>query len=196
MTTTDQWLEWLYHRVDINLTMARNGYTGTHQWIITLTIAGLTAVLAVNGDDFRYPTEQSLVIVLLLFPLMLRFFVRSCLEYTIFYRWLRLRDGLDFYFNKARMGKKTKKDGAALARVIDICLIGTRSVRPMRKMIYDNLRMAFLWPMLIVLGLLAYGLMYQDLTPTLTIVLIAVAAVTAYEVQEFARYPRFRYEPL
>lgn len=193
MKEKNNWLESLYSHVDSNLAISRDGYTGTHQWIISLTIGGLTAALAFSDDKFVYPTEYSFIIVLLLIPLVLRFFVRSCLEYTVFYRWLTLRNKLDEYFFKLNKGKKTKKDEDELNRVIQICLIDTNSVRTFPKMVFDNLRMAFLWPLLILFGLTFVGFQSQPLTLSIKIVLIPVTAMIIYEIYSFISYYRFRY---
>lgn len=124
--------------------------------------------------------------------MVLRFFVRSCLEYTVFYRWLTLRNKLDEYFFKLNKGKKTKKDEDELNRVIQICLIDTNSVRTFPKMVFDNLRMAFLWPLLILFGLTFVGFQSQPLTLSIKIVLIPVTAMIIYEIYSFISYLSFQ----
>ena len=94
----DDWFETLNSRVNGELGLARRSYHTTHQWVITLTVGLITAVLALGKEKIVYPTEFSLLAVLAITPLMIRFFVRSCLEFAIFYRWKMIRDALDTYF--------------------------------------------------------------------------------------------------
>jgi len=63
----------------------------------------------------------------------------------------------------------------------------------MGKMIEDNLRLAFFWPFILLIGLVVIGFAYQELTPFLKILILTTAAFTLYETINFLTYERFKY---
>lgn len=190
-----EWLKLLYGRVDSEFALTRNTVTTTHQWVISLTVAGITAVIAFGGGKFTYPTESSFVAVLALVPLMLRFFVRSCLEYTLFHRLLTIRNLMDKYFySQYSTPHKSEINKSELLKAIDIYYLGPSSAKKFGKMVWDNLRLAFLWPFLLLIGLVALGFANQELTLFVIIVLTLAGGIMVLELFWFVTYKRFRYE--
>ena len=188
------WLKLLYGRVDSEFALTRNTVATTHQWVISLTVAGITAVIAFSGTGLTYPTELSFAAVLALIPLMFRFFVRACLEYTLFHRWLKIRNLLDKYFYSQYSTPNTAEiNKSNLLKAIDLYYLGPSSSKKFGKMVGDNLRLAFLWPFILLIGLAAWGFACQELTLFVTIVVILSMGITLLELYWFGTYKRFRY---
>ena len=178
-----EWLKLLYGRVDSEFALTRNTVATIHQWVISLTVAGITAVIAFGGGKLTYPTESSFVAVLALVPLMFRFFVRSCLEYTLFHRWLTIRNLLDKYFYSQYSTPQTSEiNKSKLLKAIDLYYLGPSSAKKFGKMVGDNLRLAFLWPFILLIGLVAIGFVYQELTLFVIIVVALTGGITLLEL--------------
>ncbi len=193
----DEWLKMFYGRVDSELAVARNTIGTTHQWVITLTVGGITAVLAFGQGDFKYPTESSFIAVLVLLPLLFRFFVRACLEYTIFHRWLEIRNLLDRYYYLQELDPAAADScRTRLLRAIELYYFNESSAKPFLKMVQDNLKLAFLWPFILLIGLIVIGLRLQESSPLIKVVIWGTALFTLLELACFVRYRRFRYKEL
>jgi hypothetical protein len=89
---SEKYLDALYDRVNDQFTLSRNSQQNTHQWVISLALALITAVLTLGSNQKPYPSEYNFVAILISFPLLFRFFVRSCLETSILYKWMTIRN--------------------------------------------------------------------------------------------------------
>jgi hypothetical protein len=78
-----EWIHLFYKRIDQNLVSTRQGLHTSNQWALTLGIGILTAIVSMSNSSQNFANEFSLLALLLSFPILLRFFIRSCIEYSI-----------------------------------------------------------------------------------------------------------------
>jgi len=190
-----EWLAEFYNRVTEQYSLSRQSLHNTHQWVITLTFALVTVILTMSGKESMYPNEVGLVALLVSVPLMFRFFVRSCLETSIQYKWGFIREAMDKR-NYAQMLHSDKYSDieACLIQGIRAYYFEWKSPKSLRKVIWDNLRLAYLWPFILLIALIAWGAITLCMTLLIKIVLIVVLIFMIYEVIAFVSYRGFRYE--
>jgi len=188
------WLLLFYDRVTNLFTLSRESMHNTHQWAISLALGIVTAVFTVGGKENPFPNELGLIIILLSFPLLLRFFIRSCLECAIQYRFMKIRDVLDIYFSENRKKRKLMKP--YLIEVINTYYLEFQSPRKLWKVVWDNLRLAYLWIFILWIGLIIWGGISVQKTMSLYIVLLIVLVFVVYEIVSFLCYERLKYQPL
>jgi hypothetical protein len=189
----DEWLKMFNSRVSSELSLARNGYTTTHQWVITLTVALITAVLALGRGSIEYPTQFGFIAVLVITPLMVRFFVRSCLEYAIFRRWVAIRNAIDKYFYLKGSGVQEAQAKEYLDEVIRLYYFLWKSAIKRKVLLVDTLRMAFLWPLIVLISLIVWGVICLSFSVVLAVVGVVVAAFVFVEVKGIFTYSGFDY---
>lgn len=189
------WLEWFYSRVTDQYVLARESFHNTHQWTITLTLGLVTAVVALGGQGAQYPTELSVIAVLAAIPFLFRFFVRSCLEYSIHHRWATIRDALDLHFYLcSTQPSMTSQSLAYLQETIRLYYFQWLCPRPFSKIVGDNLRLAYSWPFILLAALTLWGIVELPLTPLLGIALAGVGFFMVYEIWAFVTYRGFKFE--
>lgn len=190
-----EWLMLFYEQVGREASSARESQRETHNWVITLAAGIVTAVLALGGDELKYPSELSFVGLLIVIPLFFRFFVRSCLEYQIFNRWIILRNGLDGYFI-AKQASKDSGDKAMkyLEEIIQLYYFQWKAPKPIPKMIADNLKLAYGWPFIILFVLLVWGIIAQTMTTLICYTLIVFIPWMFLEINWFIGYRGFKYQ--
>jgi hypothetical protein len=186
---SEAWLNRFYTEVGREVTLARESQRETHNWVITLTVGSVAAVWAMGGGTFNYPTESSLIVVLVMLPLVFRFFVRACLEYQIFNRWVFIRDALNAYFFARDLKPDLSRPAmASLIEQIRLYYFQWRQPRSNGKMIWDNLILAYGWPILLLLLLILLGALLQPRTKLISYTLLAVIPWTVFELWNFYRY--------
>lgn len=190
----DQWLELFYSRVTDQFVLSRQSLHNTHQWVISLALGLMTVVLTLGGQGRAYPNEYGLVAILVSVPLLFRFFVRSCLETSIQYKWMAIRDAQDMYLY-CRDNHKGERDQAAryLMETIELHYFQWKSSRLLREIMWNNLQLAYLWPLILLIGMLVWGLTCVGITPLVALVIVVVAAYMAYEIRSFVTYRGFQY---
>jgi hypothetical protein len=189
------WLRDFYSQVGREVSLARESQRETHNWVITLVGGAVAAVWALGGSTFNYPTTSSFIVLLVITPLVFRFFVRSCLEYQIFNRWISLRNTLDIYF----FTKENKPETAAialqsLAEQIQIYYFQWKQPKTNWKMIKDNLQLAYGWPFVLLFILLTWGLIMLPLTGLVLYAILITGSWMVYEVINFSSYFNGRYK--
>ena len=193
-TLNDSWLKEFYSEVGREVSLARESQERTHNWVITITAGAIASVWALGGGSFRYPTESSFIVVLVMLPLVLRFFVRSCLEYQIFNRWVFIRDALNaYYFSKDMRPELEEIAMSSLIEQIRLYYFQWNQPRSNPKMIWDNLVLAYAWPMLLILVLIIVGFATQPPTILVSSTLVLVGPWTVFEVYNFFSYFHNRY---
>lgn len=190
----DQWLALFYSRVTDEFVLSRQSLHNTHQWVISLTLGFLTVVLTLGGQSNPYPNDYGFVAILVSVPLLFRFFVRSCLETSIEYKWMAIRNALDMYFY-CRDNDNTEKDEAErhLGEAIELYYFKWKSSQLLRKIIWDNLRLAYLWPLILLIGMIVWGAMFLCMTTLMAVVTLVVGAYMVYEIPTFLTYEGFEY---
>jgi len=190
---SEEWLPLFYARVTDQFSLSRQSLHNTHQWVITLAIGLVTAVLALSGQQ-AYPNELGLVTLLASLPLLFRFFVRSCLECAIQHRWRRIRDALDrYYYSLPETDTESCSQAAqCLRETIELYYFAWKSPMPLGKIALENLRLAYAWPFLVVLALIAWGVVAVPWTSLKITVTAVVSAFMVYEVWTFVTYHGFK----
>jgi|Deesub1362A_J573_1020465.scaffolds.fasta_scaffold35792_1 hypothetical protein len=183
--------EQFYNAVGREVSLARDSQRETHNWVITLVGGTFVAIAAFAqaSQDSLLLGEATFLIALLLTPLVFRLFVRSCLEYQNFNRWISIRNALDAYYF-ARNYRPELADQARDNVIESVRLYYFRWKQPkgIGKMIWDNIQLAYGWPFILNALLLAYGVAKATMTLVIAIALIASGTWMAFEAINFVRY--------
>ena len=190
------WYEQLYQRVTDQFTLSRESLHNTHQWVITLTLGLTTALLALDGETSVYPDRFKFIVVLISIPLLFRFFVRSCLECSIQYKWITIRNALDYYYLYFQLNDEKKKHDAENYLLETICLyyFHWKSPKRLRRIVWENLRLAYLWPFILIIALLVWGFLEIELDHLLLWIVVLTSGVMLFEIFSFIHYRGFKYE--
>jgi len=190
----DEWLRMFYEQVGRELSLARESQRETHTWVITLTAGVFTAFLTFGGNGFNYPTENAFLAVLIILPLLFRFFVRSCLEYEILHRWTVLRNALDaYFFARSHMPDKVTDASRHLRDVIPKYYFAWYAARPFGRMLVDNIKLAYGWSFIVFSALLVWGLMMQHKSSVICGCLAAFVVWMVLELYWFMTYHGFKH---
>jgi len=190
----EKWLNKFYDRVTDLFTLSRESLHNTHQWAISLALGFITVILTIDGKENPFPNELGLIIILLSFPLLLRFFIRSCLECAIQYRFMDIRNTMDKYFSAS--SEKRKEIEPLLLEEINFYYFDFKSPRKLLKIIWDNLRLAYLWIFIVWIGLMTWGFISIKETKIIVIVLITVITFVIFEILSFLSYKNLKYKQL
>lgn len=194
-TSNEKYLDAIYDRVNDQFVLSRNSQQNTHQWVISLTLALITAVLTLGGNQDPYPSKFNFIAILVSLPLLFRFFVRSCLETSILYKWMTIRNALDeYYFLKSNNMENTAKYKEYLDETIFLYYFKWKSPRKLRKIIWDNVRLAYFWPFIVIIALIVWGYVVLPLARITCITSIIVSSFMVYEIITFFTYKGFQYE--
>lgn len=189
-----EWLPMLYEQVGRELSLARESQRESHTWVITLTAGVLTAFVTLGNTSFSYPTESLFLGVLLITPLLFRFFVRSCLEYQILHRWTTLRNGLDkYFFFKSREPEKANQALEYLKEIIQLYYFDWKAAKTFTRMVWDNIKLAYGWSLIIMLSLLIWGFSEQRITQNIRYALFVFVPWMLVELYLFFSYRGFKY---
>jgi hypothetical protein len=189
-----EWINKFYDRVTDLFILSRESLHNTHQWAISMALGFITVILAINGNENTFPNELSLIITLLSFPLLLRFFIRSCLECAIQYRFMRVRDTIDWYLSSSKEKRRELKPH--LLHVINCYYFHSTSPTKLVKIIWDNLRLAYFWIFIVWIGLITWGIIIVKKNPTVILIFCCVVVFSIYEILSFLLYKRFRFKEI
>ena len=191
----DKWFELFYARATDHYTLARQSLHNTHQWAITLIFGLVTAVLTISSASNPYPNDMGFIALLLSFPLMFRFFVRSCLEYSIHEKWRVIRETIDQYYYCCKLDPKKEKDAKNyLLEVIDLYYFKWKSPSTLWSIAWSNLKLAYLWPFILYLFFIIWGASVLYMTPIIGAVSIITTGFMVYEIIMFIIYRGFEYK--
>ncbi len=190
----NEWINKFYDRVTDLFILSRESLHNTHQWAISMALGFITVILAINGTENTFPNELSLITTLLSFPLLLRFFIRSCLECAIQYRFMRVRDTIDWYLSSSKEKRKELKPH--LLDVINCYYFHSTSPTKLIKIIWDNLRLAYWWIFIVWTGLITWGMVIVKKNPTINLIFYCVLFFSIYETLSFLQYKRFRFKEI
>ncbi|MBN1970354.1 MAG: hypothetical protein JW870_13375 [Candidatus Delongbacteria bacterium] len=194
-SSNDKWLEAFYGRVNDQFVLSRTSQQNTHHWVISLALALIAAVLTLGGNEKPYPSEFNFVAVLVSLPLMFRFFVRSCLETSIQNRWLVIRNALDEYnYIKSNNEDQITEYREYLNQVISLYYFRWKSPTKIGKIVWDNIRLAYFWPFIVIIILLIWGYIALPLTRMICVASIVVSSFMIFEIVTFLYYKGFKYE--
>ena len=192
-----EWLKGFYSQIGREVSLAREGQRETHNWVITLIGGAIAAVWAIGGSAFSYLTVSSFIVVLAIIPLVFRFFVRSCLEYQIFNRWISIRNALDaYYFSRDAKPEIAQNVMENLIEQIQIYYFQWKQPKSNWKMIWDNFQLAYGWPLILLTILLVWGVAVLSLSGLTLYALLITSGWMLFELINFIRYFRGRYQKL
>lgn len=193
--SNEKYLESIYDRVNDQFILSRNSQQNTHQWVISLALALVTAVLTLGGNQNPYPSEFNFIAILVSFPLLFRFFVRSCLETSILYKWMTIRNALDeYYYLKSNNAGNTKEYKKYLDETLLLYYFKWKSPRKLGKIIWDNIRLAYFWPFIVIISLVVWGYAALPLSKLICITSVIVSSFMLYEIITFFTYRGFQYK--
>lgn len=193
----EKWLHDFYNQVGRETSLARESQRETHNWVIAIAGGVIAAAWALGTDQSFYPTEKSFILVMVIIPFIFRFFVRSCLEYQNFNRWVSLRNSLDkYYFACTIHPELSQKAMDNLINQIRLYYFQWRLPKSINKMIWDNLVLTFGWPLLIIVCLFVWGLVEQSKSLIIWVVLSMVAFWMLFELTNFIIYFAKKYTKL
>lgn len=188
----DQWIKLFYSRIDSNLSTTRQSLHATHQWVLTLSIALITAIFSIPSRNDRFPNYLGLMILIVSFPILLRFFIRSCLEYSIEEKFITLRNEIDYYliFATKSNDKKLKK---RLVSCIQYYYYDWLCPRKLTKIVWHNLKLSYLWIFLLYVGLVIWGIVSVVGDLPMFIIGGFSAIIVVLEIFMFITYKGFKY---
>ena len=194
-SSNEKYLDSIYDRVNDQFILSRNSQQNTHQWVISLALALITAVLTLGGNQNPYPSEFNFIAILVSLPLLIRFFVRSCLETSILYKWMTIRNALDeYYFLKSKNKENTTEYKKYLDETIFLYYFKWKSPTRLGKIIWDNVRLAYFWPFIVIIALIVWGYVVLPYSRIVCITSIIVSSFMVYEIITFFTYKGFKYK--
>lgn len=189
----EEWLKLFYGRVDQNFSTTRQSLHITHQWAITLNIGLITAIFSLSSTTNPFPNHTGLIILMISFPILLRFFIRSCLEYSIQEKFKTIRNELDFYFEHKNIENNKRLD-ADLYECIDNYYFKWLSPKKLVSICWRNLQLAYLWIFIVNFGLLIWAIITVVGDITLYIIGGFSIIMVIFEVISFIGYEGFAYK--
>lgn len=189
----EEWLKLFYGRVDQNFSTTRQSLHTTHQWAITLNIALITAIFSLSSTSNPFPNRTGLIILMISLPILMRFFIRSCLEYSIQEKFKTVRNELDYYFTHKNIGN-IKVLNSELYECIDSYYFKWLSPMKLISICWRNLLLAYMWIFIVNLGLLIWAIctVVGDI-PLYTIGSLSVLMIL-FEFVTLIRYEGFSYK--
>lgn len=197
------WVEKLYQECGREVSLAYNTFNHTNNWGITLATGIVATVFiasikSVEGQiTIVYPNIAYWFAVIIAWVIMIRFFVRSCLALVNMHRWNTIifatskllslpKDHVQAPIFERNLAKKVK------AYFYDWC-----SPIPMGELIWECLRLIYIWFFLIMLGLILWGLIaLSDKQIWWVVGILLFTIPTAWEIISFVRYRGFKYQPV
>lgn len=131
---------------------ARSTLVQTHNWANTLVIGTIGAALALSGDTITFPTPHGVAALALLLVALVRFFVRACIESNL------LRNHIDLCHHIESQVIRAEPDWDVIASDHQCMLTERRPRIGLLPLAWRTAKQAFLWPALILLALIWWGL--------------------------------------
>lgn len=194
------WLNNFYKECGREVSLAYNVLNQTNNWAITL----ITAVLATgfigsvrfdsNGVmNFNYPTIYHWAFIIVAWIINIRFFMRSALALVNMYRWNTLIYAIVNVLSLPENHPSENAYKKDLSKKINEYFINWRSPISKKKLIWENLRLIYLWFFLILIALFITGVILLERNIYYYIGIIFFHCATIFELVEFFRYYGFRY---
>jgi len=189
MMINEEWLDKYYAEVGREIGVASSQLHDTTNWSIGITMAAVTAV---GLSAKTYPQTATLAVAVVGFTLVVRFFVRSCLAYANLDKW----NNIHRQITKYRLADEGKMDQLrkTILWQIEHYHVRWESPRRIRKVIWSNLKLGYLY-LFLILGLLCgIGFARSDWSsPATKMLALACLAVIAYEAIIFPRRTYLRH---
>lgn len=169
--------------------LAYNVLNTTNYWAIGL-VGGLVTAVLIPGT---FPTITSWSAVVIGFIFLTRFFIRSCLPYMNLWRWNLLNQAiLDTLGDDARREYHSKRLDAAL----DLYYYQFHSPIPRRKILWDSLKLTYLWLFAVLGSLFAWGWIKLWNSPPVWGMTGVLAVALFLERSWFYRSGMFLHQPM
>lgn len=184
-----RWLELFYARTDSEFALSRTSLYGTHQWAVTLAVGVVAAALGLGTAYKSVDGELPLMAILVAAPLLVRFYVRSCIDYAVHCRWKEIRNATDRYFRgRPAAGGVKAAARAHLDQVVELYYFQWKSPLTLRTVLWHQLRLTYLWPFILLAGAMAWGFWIVGCAKGPLIVGVVVALYLIYEAYQLATY--------
>jgi hypothetical protein len=199
-----EWIKIFYSECGREVNLAFDTFNTTNNWGLTLAtvVIAATIISILKVDDttheivFLYPSFITWFIIIIAWIVMLRFFVRSCIPYVNIHRWNLLMRYISLYLSVPEDHPYAKVLKQNCIHAIKAYYFEWGNPIPMKKLIWDNLKLIYLWFILPVIFLILWGFIKLDSTNYLWQVgLIIFVIPTLCEFYWFVTYPPFKYHP-
>jgi len=168
MSINRSWIENFYTECGREVSLAYNVLNHTNTWGITLTsavvlLAFLSSIETKSGVlSLHYPTLIHLYIVIICWVIMCRFFVRSCLAYTNMHRWNTLISATSKVLSLDDDHPDLPVYQNNFIKKVKAYYYDWNSPIPQWKIIWNNLKLMYLWFFLILFALIIWGFVQID----------------------------------
>lgn len=196
------WLEKFYTECGREVSLAYNVLNHSNNWGVTLASAVL-AVSFIGAVEFEngtatvhYPTIFHWFYIVIAWIIMLRFFARSALGLTNMYRWNKLIYASSKVLSLPETSPALPVYARNCAKKIDAYYYRWRSPISKRKIIWQNLKLMYLWFFLIVLALFTWGLVVLERNCLYYVGIGLFLVSTIIESIWFMTWYGFKYEKL
>jgi len=197
-----EWIRDFNKECGRELTLAFQVISQANNWGLTVATAifgaTLLAIIKFGNDQnpisFTYPTFATWYIIIFSWIIMLRFFIRSCIAHINIFRWNKLMKLINLYLSVPENDSRSKELENNCIKAINLYYFEWRSPIPMKRLIWDNLKLMYLWFMAPVIILFLWGLISLDIhNIAWGIGLLIFGVPTLLEILWFISYPPFRY---
>jgi hypothetical protein len=196
------WVEEFYKECGREVSLAYNTFNHTNNWGITLAtgivaIVFIAAIKSVGGEiTIIYPNLAYWLVVVVAWVIMTRFFIRSCLALVNMYRWNTLIYAASKILSLPDEHPHLSLYERNFIKKVKAYFYDWRSPIPKKKLLWECLRLIWIWFFLILLCLVLWGAitLYGQ---TLWIVGVLVFLIpTAWEIYSFSIWRGFKHQPL
>lgn len=183
----DKWLDIYYTEVGREIGVASSQFHDTTNWSIGITTAAVSAIVLSSQP---YPQVWNLGLAVVAFVLLIRFFLRTCLAYAYLTKWSDLHTLITEYRLSDNTEEKQRlKD--KIIRSIELYHLKWQSPRPIRSILWSNLKLGYLYMFLILGFLCIWGFIQAkwDHETTWMLFIFWIASI----INELVIFPRKTY---
>lgn len=195
------WLKIFYSECGREVSLAYNVLNQTNNWAITLVTVFLASIIVSSNKfeggqiHFIY-THFHWLSVVVSWVILLRFFARSSLALTNMYRWNVLIYASSKVLSLPDNHKFMPIYKRNCAKKIDAYYYRFRSPIPKLKIVWNGLKLMYLWFFIIVLGLYVWGLLTLEKNMLYYLGIFIFLIPTIAEVIWFIKWYGLTYEEL
>ncbi|MDY6965679.1 MAG: hypothetical protein SVM80_06890 [Halobacteriota archaeon] len=196
-----EWLRDFYRECGRELSLSYDVINQTNYWGLTVVTAVIvfTIVTSVDTETFKinYPMLPQWYIITFAWIIMLRFFVRSSLGLVNMHRWNILSRVISRFLSIPEDHPQAQIFKNNCIQMLDAYYYRWKSPRRLRKIVWDGLKLMYLWFVIAILSLYVWGLIVlpkDNLFWVFGLVLFLIP--TSIEIYWMKNYSGFEYEAL
>lgn len=194
------WINTFYTECGREVSLAYDVLNQTTNWGVTLTAAVLGASfisalqLTPSGElEFFYPTTFHWFYAIVAWIVMTRFFVRSCIALVNMYRWNTLIYATSKVLSLSDENPEATVYKRNLARKIKAYFYDWYSPIPRKKVVWNSLKLMYIWFFFILLFLIVWGAIEIDKDWMFWAGIAALIISTGLETCWFFRWRGLKY---